>query len=983
MMKDNEQLENRYLMIIDALKTENLRLKKLLRDSGIDYSETKKEVKTDPVPCMPNNGVTVNYNMVMKYLSYFAGRNDVYARRWQNKQGKVGYYPQCHNFNSPSCPNSSFKRVSCAQCKNQKFKVLQYQTIVDHLCGRSLIGNDVVGIYPLLKDNTCNFIVYDFDNHEKGAVENDFANTAEAWREEVDTMRRICKLNNIPCLTERSRSGRGAHVWIFFQTPIKASTARMFGNKLLEKGAEFINLKSFSYFDRMMPLQDRLPEGGIGNLIALPLQGRAIQNGNSMFIDENWNVYPDQWGILFNTPKISKEEVEAFISDVKNPTLFDDDMKAIKPYQIDKRFNREDVFGKLDISLANGIFIDAINLQPRIQFKIRRMAVVSNPAFYQNINMNFSNWNETAHIFLFQNDRNYIRLPMGLYDDLIQKCQESNIPYIVHDDRCKGKKIKISFEGELYKSQIPAVEEMSKYDNGLLVAATAFGKTVVCSALIAQKKVNTLILVNKNTLCAQWVEKLHEFLDIDEELPEYKTEKGKIKKRKDLIGVIQGSKDTSTGIIDVGMVGSVIKKGEPHERLKEYGMVILDEAHHAPSETGQSILKEVNAKYVYGVTAQLKRSDNLEKITPMLLGPVRYTYTAKQRANDQGIPHIVIPRFTRAVAPIGIMEQISLNDAYEIIRNNEERTQQIVDDVKESIRKKRTPLVLSKFKDHSQRIFELLQGCADHVYLLNGDISRKDQQAFTSEMKNIPVNESLILVGTGSLIGEGFDFPRLDTLFMATPSAGKSIIDQYAGRLNRDFEGKTDNIIYDYVDAHIPVLDAMYSKRLKEYKFIGYELSGDIPVSNRLNATNAIYDIDSYKDIYHADLKNARREIIISSPLLIKSKIDWLIKNVYDQQKRGVRVIVVSLHPDSSVDDSVAQMRLQEEMRSHGISVVLKEHDCRHYTLIDESIVWYGSMNLLGKEEVDDNLMRITSSNIANEIKEKSFSKESLYPTLF
>lgn len=498
---------------------------------------------------------------------------------------------------------------------------MERQHIIAHLKGESPNGTGVIGVYPLLADNTCRFIVFDFDNHEKDGEKCDFANTDNEWKEEVDTLRNICGVNGIDSLAERSRSGKGAHLWIFFQKPIEAALARKFGNALLRKGEESFNLKSFRYYDRMLPMQDCLPAGGLGNLIALPLQGQALKEGNSAFIDENWNAYPNQWEGLFSKHKLSKEFIESKIKEwgVSNTLeigqLEDDE----KPWDKANHFMPEDVDGKMKIVLADGIYIDTKNLKPRIQNEIRRMAAFLNPVYFKNQVMGLSNFANARYIYLGKDENGYIKIPRALLEDLTAQCDKFNVKYEIEDNRCKGNEINVEFNGELRKSQAGASEALLKYDCGILNAATAFGKTVVCCNIIARKKVNTLIILQSSALMEQWAEAMNKFLIINEEPPEYETPSGRTKRRKSVIGRLQGVHDSTTGIIDIAMAGSIIKKGEYHKRLKEYGLVILDECHHAASDTIVNVFQEVNAKFVYGVTATPFRGDGLEKINYMLL----------------------------------------------------------------------------------------------------------------------------------------------------------------------------------------------------------------------------------------------------------------------------------------------------------------------------------------------------------------------------
>ena len=895
--------------------------------------------------------------------------------------GEASYYTQCHNFWKEACPKKHKQKINCKDCKCQAYKQLTKDDILAHLRGTSYNASDVIGVYPLLTNGTCRFLVYDFDNHEKGAEKKDFANEDDAWIEEVEAMRKICVLNGIDPLVERSRSGRGAHIWIFFDKPISAALVRKFGTALLDKGAEQVNLKSFKYYDRMLPAQDTLQEGGIGNLIALPLQGKALKDGNSAFVDRNWNAYPNQWEVLWSKPKLSKEFVETKIrewrSSIEDLECIEDNGDREKPWEKNRKFSNADVDGKIHITLSNGIYVDNTNIKPALQNKIRRMAAMSNPVYYKNQAIGTSNFETSRWIYLGQDHLGgYIEIPRGLYGTLIDNLEQAKIPYEIDDERQNGRTIDVAFKGKLREEQKTAMNEVLQFDNGILHAATAFGKTVVCSAIIAEKKINTLIILESFALMEQWKESLEKFLDINEELPEYKTKSGRIKVRKEVIGKLRGAHDSMTGIIDIAMAGSLCKKGEFHNLLNQYGMVIVDECHHAASDTISNVLKEVKAKYVYGVTATPKRGDGLEKINYMLIGPIRHSYTAKEKARLQGIEHLVYPRFTPIVAPRGVIkEKMHPNEAYDIIRNNEVRDELIVADIKECISAGRTPVVLSRYKEHSEKLYECLKNCADHVFLMTGNNSKKEHKKILEQLQKIDEKETLILIATGSLIGEGFDYPRLDTLFMAIPVSFESIVTQYAGRLNRDYDGKENVIVYDYVDAHIPMFDNMYAKRLKAYKQIGYEVCGGL--KSEKQTANAIFDGENYFEVYKRDLIEADKNIIISSPAISGAKVYELINLLHDKQMAGIEVTIVTWEPDSyGFGDAGFWMQLHEEMRQAGFYMKTVEDTCEHYAIIDQKIVWYGSMNLLANSKIDDSMMRVKSAKVALELMGLTFGKE-------
>ena len=983
-MRDPIENVTRLQKQLNNLQLENQVLKNILDKAGLSYqnelaSIRKTEKKEDFDPEQGKRIIhpqAITENMANQFFSMFWGRQDVYAKRSVNKEtGKAAYYPQCNNFWTNVCHKKIKDGINCKDCKNRSYKTITKKDILNHLQGNAYNASDVIGVYPLLSNGTCRFMVFDFDNHDKDAEEKDFANSDDTWVEEVESMREICVLNGIEPLVERSRSGRGAHVWIFFDKPIDASFVRKFGFALLDKGAEQINLKSFKYYDRMLPAQDSLPEdSAVGNLIALPLQGKALQDGNSAFIDGNWNAYPNQWETLFNKPRLSQEFLEEKIKEWSN--IIDDiaanaaESDREKPWNRMQHFNKNDVEGKLHIILSNGIYVDNTNLKAAMQNRIRRMAAISNPVFYKNQAIGTSNYDTARWIYLGKDHLSgYIQIPRGLQDELWENIKQADIDYEMEDERQQGRKINVDFKGELRPEQDKALKELIKYDNGILHAATAFGKTVVCSAVIAEKKVNTLILLESSALIEQWKDALNKFLIIDEELPQYKTKTGRLRTRKSLIGTLQGVHDSMTGIVDIAMVGSLCKKGEFHNLLNDYGLVIIDECHHSASETIANVLKEVKARYVYGVTATPKRGDGLEKINYMLIGPIRYSYTAKEKAMEQGIQHLVYPRFTRTVPPRGVLiGKMHPNEAYEIIHNNDIRDEQIVEDVKNCVSAGRTPVVLSRYKDHSEKLYERLKDYADHVFLMTGNNSKKEHKKILEQMHQVYKAESLILIATGSLVGEGFDFPRLDTLFMATPVSFRGVVEQYAGRLNRDYAGKENVIIYDYVDNHITMFNNMYMKRLKAYKQIGYEIAGGL--HNDKQTANAIYDGDNYAENYHKDLLDANKNIIISSPAISGTKVYELINLLKEKQLSGVQITIVTWAPDSyGFGDASYWMQLHEEMRKAGFYIKTVEESCERFAVIDQEVVWYGNINLLAKDKVDDSIMRVRSKGISRDDK--------------
>ena len=961
--------------MVRLLEYENKILKDKLKKAGISYEEVnpfEEKIESAEEYDLDQGSRIVNppyitEKMAIRFFSMFWGREDVYARRGKNG----GYFPQCANrWNDRLCPKQRKEKVFCDECENTKWISLDVKKIIAHLLGTKEDGSDVIGVYPLLPNGTCRFIVFDFDNHEKGAEVTDFANTDNEWHKEVDALRKMCELNGIRPLVERSRSGKGAHVWIFFKKAIPAATARNFGFLLLDKGSTSINLKSFHYYDRMYPSQD--VASSIGNLIALPLQGQALKNGNSAFVDENWNAYTGVQTCAL--PILGIEDVEQCmakwqgeLAEVRGMLTNIEKNVRPKPWKKKCEFCKSDVVGKLHMVLGNGVYVDTLNLMPRIQNQIRSLAAFDNPEFYKNKRLGYSNYYNFSAVYLGKDIDGYIQIPRGLRENIIQECEKAGISVDVSDQRETGQPIRVSFKGDLRMQQELAAEKLLSHSDGVLSAATAFGKTVVCSYLIAERKVNTLILLQSKDLLNQWVDELNHFLEIREEPPEYETKTGRKKKRNSVIGVLHGNKNTLTGIIDVAMVGSMYSRGKFNERINSYGMVIMDECHHAASNTSMELLQKINAKYVYGVSATPKRGDSLDRIIYMLLGPLRHRFTALERAKEQGIGHYFVPRYTRVVDTAESKDNI--NKAYNLISTSKVRNEMIIDDVITCVARKQTPVILTRFKEHAKFLHDALKEKADHVFLLYGDNSDKENAEIRVKLKQIPENESLILVATGQKIGEGFDFPRLDVLMLAAPVSFEGRLEQYVGRLNRDYVGKEAVYVYDYIDSHVRYFDKMYAKRLRTYRKMGFSIWTQELQPKQI--INAIFDSVNYTEKFEQDIVESEKMVVISSPDIRQDKIDRFLLLVKKRQEVGVKVTVITTDPeDITYGKSDVCYELIRAMQLVGINVITRTEVEECFAVIDDEIVWHGGMNLLGKADVWDNLMRIRNSQVATELLE-------------
>ena len=435
-----------------------------------------------------------------------------------------------------------------------------------------------------------------------------------------------------------------------------------------------------------------------------------------------------------------------------------------------------------------------------------------------------------------------------------------------------------------------------------------------------------------------------------------------------MFSLISGS-DKTTGIIDFAMIGSAYHKGQFFESIDSYGMVLCDECHHIASNQGQALMGRIRAKYIYGLSATPERSDRLDEIVYMLLGPVRHKYSVKEQADAWGIDRFVYPRFTRVVNISG--EELKIHDADNLIAEISVRNEQIVSDVEQAVLSGRTPVILTKLKKHAETLYEMLKGKADHVFLIYGGQTIKQNNDIKDKMLNVPREETLILIATGQKIGEGFNFPRLDTLMLAAPVKFEGRLIQYVGRLSRKHEGKKDVVVYDYVDSHIGFFDRQYKNRLRTYKKLGYRIISD-PIKEK-QIVNAIYDGTDYAETFERDMVEADKEIVISSPGLRRSKVDRMITLLKPRQESGVKVTLITLEPDSAgYGDTIELHIMIEEMKKNGINVRTTVDECEHFAVIDGRIVWHGGMNLLGKADVYDNLIRVESDQVAAELIEIS-----------
>ena len=882
------------------------------------------------------------------FRSLFKGREDVFAKRWYSKaSGKGGYQPVCQNeWDHQLCDKRKFK---CAECPNRQFTALTDKDIYRHLEGKDTDGRDVIGLYVLNEDNTCNLLCTDFDDK----------NCEHGYQDDVIAFVDVCKSWGVPCSIERSRSGNGAHVWIFFEAPVLAVKARRLGNAILTEAMNRDGRISFKSYDRFFPNQDTLQEGGLGNLVALPLQGNARKNGNSVFVNEYFEPFRDQWEYLLNISKLSAFALEEILKQTANIMPLGDLSKTSesKPWEVPvtAKIEKSDFSFEVVITRSNMLYIPLNLLSSKVLNHLRRIASFRNPEFYSKQALRLSTYQTPRIISCADLTEEFLALPRGCEDAVTTLLKEKNVAYRFEDKTNHGRPISVHFNGELRENQQKAVNTLAMNNTGVLSATTAFGKTVAAIGLIARHSVNTLILVHTKALLDQWVKRLEQFLVIDD-VPVI--EKGKHKKNLSSIGTLSSAGNKLRGIIDIALMQSCISDGEVKPFVKDYGLVIADECHHVSAVNFEQILKAVNARYVYGLTATPIRKDGHQPIIFMQCGPIRYNADAKAQMRDQTFQRLLVPRFTPFRTVNG--EDLSFTKVAQQLAEDEYRNLFIVKDVIETLKEGRSPIILTSRTAHVEILANLLKPHCSNVITLVGSESTKEKRQKMEQLQSIPLCEPLIIVATGKYVGEGFDYARLDTLFLVSPVAWKGIVAQYAGRLHREFEGKKDVQIYDYIDIRVPVCESMYRKRLKGYASIGYKIRNNEMFDSLFPTTDLIYDGLNFVSPFVSDLSQCRHSVVISCPKVKIGRQAQITEQLIDMTANGIEVVLYTK------EENDGTLRLQHQ----GISIIIISHLSLHAAIIDKSTIWYGSVNILGFHSVEDNLIRFKNPEIATSLLE-------------
>ena len=734
-----------------------------------------------------------NEEKIDLFLSLFGARRSVYPKLWINlKKGSKGYSPACGNeWVHGLCEKP---RVKCSDCPNQNFPTLDHSAVHSHLTGRHTIGT-----YAIREDDSCIFLAADFDG--------------DGWMQDIEAYRRAAEQMGISVAIERSRSGNGGHAWIFFARPVPAVLARRLGTLIVARASSFHQGMKLSTYDRFFPNQDMCPKGGFGNLIALPLQQEPRKSGHTLFLDDNFEPVSDQWVYLASLPKIDLAELQRLLETScghekdSQPTEsaslnFDEAALNVIPQAV----RRGDFKGTLKLVRKSQITIPLADVPTSLGAALKRLGTIANPVFYEKQRFRFSTVNIPRFIFCGEEHDDKLVLPRGTLHDIDKLVSKAGGKVEIIDRRPTPATPDLSFIGTLTAIQNAAVDAMLEHEEGVLVAPPGAGKTVMACAAIVRRRTPTLILVHRKQLLDQWSDRLQNFLGLS----------------KNEIHVL-GKARYPDAPVALGMFPTLARSEFPEALLAKYGHVIIDECHHVPAASFEAAMKCCTARYILGLTATPNRKDGLQKILFLQCGPIRHRIDL-DHSEEQSRTVFVREFSLRLPAE---KDRLPIHQIWAHLIQSGERNRAIASDVSSALKEQRFCALLSDRKEHLNALESLLREKwpEESVYRIDGSTNQKLRTAILGNLRARAAEERpFVLLATASLLGEGFDMPELNTLFLTMPISFKGRLIQYAGRLHRFSEKKKSVRIYDYVEPDHPLTAQMYRKRTTAYREMGYSI---------------------------------------------------------------------------------------------------------------------------------------------------------------